>query len=418
MKLWRWILLLVVLAALAAFGWHWIAADPGRVLVRLRGWEVQTTVLTAVVIVVLVVLALVWLWRLLRWPFGAAGRHHRRVGRKHLLSGLVALAEGRYGAAERSLTRAARYAPQKGAALLAAARAAARRGDHPAALDMLDKAAGEVPQAARIERARLLRREHKAEAAVSLLATEADAGKLPPAGWVELVKAALAAGDPARARTALEPLRKSGALDARAFGPLESRVLIAAIQATRDGAALKALWSELPKAQRRRPESVDAYARRAAHFGQSMAAMGELESALRRQWSPSLVETWGTLADGDIEARLRRAESWLGTHPDDAALLSTLGHLCARLEVWGKAREYLGRALAIAPSAATWEALGEVYAGQDNVPLSQRCYRNALRMSRGEPVDPLPGHPATVAEASVTDQRDEHGMPHLPPTAS
>src|SRR5699024_5767069 len=35
MRLWRWILVLVILAALAAFGWHWVADDPGYVLVRL-----------------------------------------------------------------------------------------------------------------------------------------------------------------------------------------------------------------------------------------------------------------------------------------------------------------------------------------------------------------------------------------------
>ncbi|HET7663662.1 MAG TPA: heme biosynthesis HemY N-terminal domain-containing protein [Rhodanobacteraceae bacterium] len=416
MKLWRWILLLVLLAALAAFGWHWVATDPGYVLVRLRGWEAQTTVLVAVIIVVLAVLVLVWLWRLARWPFGAAGRRHRRVSRKQLQSGLVFLAEGHYAAAEKALTRAARYAPQKGAALLMAARAAARRGDDKTAQELLDKATIEVPLAARSERARLLRRAHRADEAVALLAPQADSGKLSPEGWLELVKAALAAGEPARAHAALEPLRKSGALEARALAELETRILVATIETSKDGAALKILWSSLPKAQRRQPEVVDAYARCAARFGQSMAAMGEIEAALNRQWSPLLVETWGALEGEDVETRLRRAETWLGSHPDDPALLSTLGRLCARLEVWGKARDYLARALALEPSAATWEALGEVHAAQHNVLLSQRCYRNALHLYRHEPVEPLPGsHVGSgQADAPVADRRDEHGLPRLP----
>ena len=53
MKLWRWILLLVIVAALAAFGWHWVAEDPGYVLVQLRGWQAETTVIAAVVILLL-----------------------------------------------------------------------------------------------------------------------------------------------------------------------------------------------------------------------------------------------------------------------------------------------------------------------------------------------------------------------------
>lgn len=413
MKLWRWILLLVLLAALAAFGWHWVAADPGHVLVRVRGWEVQTTLLTAVIIVVLAILVLAVTWRLLRWPFGAAGRQHRRSSRKQLRSGLVFLAEGHYAAAEKALTRAARHTPQKGAALLMAARAAARRGDDKAAQELLDKATTEVPLAARSERARLLRRSNRAGEAVALLAPQADSGKLSPAGWLELVKAALAVGEPERALAALEPLHKSGALEAKAQAELEVRVLVATIEIRKDGAALKALWSSLPKAQRRQPEVVDAYARCAARFGQSMAAMGEIEAALNRQWSAPLVETWGALEGEDIESRLRRAETWLTSHPDDPALLSTLGRLCARLEVWGKAREYLGRALALQPSAATWEALGEVYAAQNNVLLSQRCYRNALHMHRHEPVEPLPGSHAgsAQADARVDVQRDAFGIP-------
>lgn len=415
MTVWRWVLWLVVLAALAAFGWHWVAVDPGQVRITLRGWEVDTTLLAAVIIVVLVVAVLFWLWRLARWPFGAVGRRHRRVSRKQLVSGLVLLAEGHYGGAERALTRAARHAPQKGAALLAAARAAARRGDEPTARELLDKASDTAPLAARSERARLLRHAGKPGEAVALLAPQADAGKLSPAGWLELVKAALSAGESTRAQAALEPLLKSGALDARAQVSMEIRVLVAAIAACPDGESLKRLWASLGKAQRRQTEVVDAYARRAAQCGQSMAARGEIEAALKRQWSPLLVETWGMLDDEDVESRLRRAEAWLDRHPDDAALLSTLGRLCARLEVWGKAREYLGRALALAPTAATWEALGEVYAGQGNVLMSQRCYRNALRVHRGEVIEPLPGSHADSAQADapVDTRRDVHGMPYL-----
>ena len=55
--------------------------------------------------------------------------------------------------------------------------------------------------------------------------------RLPPGGWLELTEAALERGDLVRARGALEPLRKSGALDAGAFAALQHRVLAAALQA-------------------------------------------------------------------------------------------------------------------------------------------------------------------------------------------
>ena len=416
MRLWRWILLLVVIAALAAFGWHWVAEDPGYLLLRLRGWRVETTVLFAFVLVVLAWAVLTGLWQLIRWPFGALSRRHRRISRQRLGDGLVALAEGRHGDAERDLNRAARLDHLRGPALLASAEAAWRRGESARAHEALDQAGQSAPQAARILRARVLRRDGKAAEAVTLLAPEADGGTLPPAGWRELALAALANGDTRRAREALGPLQKSASLGTRAYAALEARVLAASLQAAPDGAALNALWSQLPKAQRRAPMVVDAYARRAAGFGMMLPAMDEVESALRREWSPALIETYGALDGDNLEARLRRVESWLDAHPNDAPLLLTLGRLCVRLKLWSRAQQYLQRALALAPSALIWEALGDMYAGQDNAALAQRCYRNALAFTRGEAIEALPpdnrpGHLDTRPVA--IEERSEHGVPRL-----
>jgi HemY protein len=417
MKLWRWILLLVILAALAAFGWHWVAEDPGYVMVQLRGWQAETTVLAAVVILLLAWAVLGALWFLVRWPFGAFSRRHRRLSRKKMGEGLIALMEGRHGDAERDLHRASRLDVLRGPALLAAAEAASRRGENSRALTTLDEAGQVAPRAARVLRARVLRREGRPAEAVNLLATEADSGNLTPGGWRELALAAMTSGDMRRARQALEPLQKSGALGTRGYAALEGQVLAASLRAAPDAAALNSLWSQLPKAQRRVPAAVDAYARRAASFGMVLPAMDEVESALRREWSPLLIETYGALGADDVEARLRRAESWLDAHPNDVALLLTLGRMCARLGLWGKASQYLERSLALSPTSAAWEALGDVYAGQDDAALAQRCYRNALALARGESIEPLPpGARATRLDTRpiAVEERSEHGVPRLP----
>ncbi|MGB3461863.1 MAG: heme biosynthesis HemY N-terminal domain-containing protein, partial [Rhodanobacter lindaniclasticus] len=129
MKWWRWLLLLVIVAAVAAFGWHWVAEDPGYVLLRMRGWRVETTVVAAVVLLLLAWAVLSLAWTLLRWPFGALSRRHRRLSQQRLGEGLVALIEGRHGDAERDLNRASRLESLRGPALLAAAEAASRRGE-------------------------------------------------------------------------------------------------------------------------------------------------------------------------------------------------------------------------------------------------------------------------------------------------
>ncbi|TCV96058.1 HemY protein [Luteibacter rhizovicinus] len=417
MKPWRWILGLILIAALAAFGWHWVAADPGYVLLRLRGWTVETTVVAALVILLLAWAVVGAVVRLVRWPFGAMNRRHRRLSRRRLADGLVLLIEGRHGEAERDLHRAARYPSIRGPALLAAAEAAERHGETARALETLDQAAQETPRAARILRARLLRRSGRAAEALPLLAPEADNGTLTPAGWIEFVEASLATGDARGASRALDPLQKSGELGNRAFAELEGRVIVAQIAAAPDGATLASLWAQLPKGQRRLPVAIDAYARQAARFGQTMAAMDELESSLRREWSPVLIATYGSLGAEDIETRLRRAEAWVDTHPNDPALLTALGRMCVRVRLWGKAKPYLERALAIEPGAAAWEALGDVYVGEGNPEIAQRCYRNALALARGDATEALPENRAARIDTRVTavEERDQHGVPRLSP---
>ena len=417
MRLWRWILLLLVIAALVAFGWHWAANDPGYVYVQMHGWYAERTVVSAVLTLLLLWVIISALWWLVRWPFGAFSRRHRRVSRQRMNDGLIALAEGRHSEAERDLNRASRLADLRGAALLGSAEASSRRGEYARAVESLDQAAQFAPQAARVLRARVLRREGRPAEAVALLAPESDSGNLSAGGWRELALSALASGDLRRARQALEPLQKSAALGTRGYAALESKIMVATLSTAADGAVLNTLWSQMPKAQRRVPAIIDAYARRAASFGLILPAMDEVESALRREWSPVLIETYGTLGNHDIDARLRRAEGWLDAHPNDASLLLTLGRLCVRLQLWSKAQTYLQRVLALAPSASVWEALGDLHAGQNHDALASRCYRNALAFARGEAVEPLPLNPQTgsVDTRPITiEERSELGVPRLP----
>ncbi|HEX7814524.1 heme biosynthesis protein HemY [Dyella sp.] len=415
MKLWRWILLLAVIAALAAFGWHWVAEDPGYVLVKIRGYTAEMTAIAAVIMVVVIVAIVILLWQLVRWPFGAMSRRHRRTSRQRMSAGLIALMEGRHGDAERDLQRASRLDSLRGPALLVSAEAASRRGEHGRALETLDEASQSAPQAARVLRARFLRREGRPADALALLAPEADSGSLTPGGWRELALSAVATGDMRRARQALEPLQKSGAIGPRAYASLESLVLTGSILAAPDAVALNSLWSQLPKPQRRIPAVVDAYARRAASLGMMLPAMDEVESALRREWSSQLVATYGNLTDDDNEGRLRRVEGWLDVHPNDANLLLTLGRMCVRAKLWGKAHKYLDRALALEPGGAIWEALGDTYAGEGDNAQAQRCYRNALAMARGEPAQFAPHELRGKLDTRpvAIEERSEHGVPRL-----
>ena len=116
--------------------------------------------------------------------------------------------------------------------------------------------------------------------------------------------------------------------------------------------------------------------------------MSEIESGLRREWSEPLVRAYGELGPAEASTRLRQAEGWLAAQPNSASLLLTLGRLCNQNELWGKARGYLTRALAVEPDALAWEALGDTCAGQGDMAAAQAAYGNALRAGRGETAGP------------------------------
>lgn len=415
MKLWMIVIGLLAVAAAAIWGWQMLAADPGLLSIRIGHTHIDTTLVFAVFALLATWIVLSLLWRGLRWPLHAWKSRSQRRSRERFATGLTALAEGDHRRALQALDKASQYPELHAPALLATARAAHARGDSERTETALDEASRHAPAAALALRAQFLLEHGNAEAALALLKPRADQNDLPPVGWRLLAEAALLDGDNALALRAVDALASADALAPEALTALRARSLSAALSAAPDGEALNALWSGLPRAQRAMPEAIAAYARRSATLGQPLAAMDEIESALRKQWSERLVAVWGQLGPAHADTRLARAEGWLAAQPDSPALLLTLGRLCVQEKLWGKAREYLERGLAHAPSAALWETLGECMNGQGNAANASVCYRNALRIARGESTQALSDAARAPLDtrASIAEERDAHGMPRL-----
>lgn len=420
MKLWILLLILLIVACVAAFGWQALAADPGYVLIRFGATSIETTAVFALAALLLAWGLLSLVWRLLRWPLAAWTRRSRRRGRERIAAGLTALAEGRYRQAMRELERASHQSGLRAPALLAAARAAHAQGESAHADAALDEAAEAAPAAALALRARFLLEQGKPDAALALLKPVADSGAakkfaLSPSGWRMLAESALLCGDHAAALEALTTLTRRAALAPEALASLQARVLASALTAASDAEHLNALWASLSRAQRSVPEALSAYARRAAALGQMLAAIDELETGLRKEWSDRLLRAYGELGEAEAATRLRHAEGWLAQHPNHPGLLLALGRLCVQCALWGKARDYLERGLALAPSAPLWECLGDCCSGQGEPADAALCYRNAMRIARGEATQALadPARAPLDTRASVVEERSEHGVPRL-----
>lgn len=414
MNLFRNLLFWIVLALVGALAAQLLLSDPGYVLIRYRGSDYTTTV-AAGLLILLAVIAGIWiLWKVLTLPFRSWRRHRERRTRARLGEGLDALHRGHYGRAEKLLVQAADEREIEAGARVAAARAAAARGDHAAALGQID-ALGERHAAARaIATAELaLADDRPTDALVALDAPAAQ--PLPPRGLALRAEALAANGQAAQAYGLLGALRQQQALPTAHLDDLQTQWAEASLQQAGDANVLAECWETIPKPMRSDPAVAAAYADRAAALSWDEAATRSLEQALDDRWDEGLAARYGSLPVGRMDDRRVNAERWLQAHPESPGLLLTLARLARARKQWPQAEGYLHRALAQGAGADAWEELGHGFAEHGNDALARQSYANALRATRGEAPTPLPGRDMRqqISDSAAIEERDEHGLPRL-----
>jgi HemY protein len=414
MNLFRNLLFWIVLALVGALLAQLLLQDPGYVLVRYRGSDYTTTVASGLLLLLALVAGAWLLWKLLTLPFRTWRLHRDTRSRARLGEGLDALHHGHYGRAEKLLAQAADDDAVAAPARLAAARAAAARGDHAAARAQLDALGDHHGTARAIAAAELaLADDRPTDALVALDAPAAQ--PLPPRGLALRAQALAASGQAAQAYGLLGALRQQQALPADTLDQLQERWAEASLRQADDANVLAERWESLPIPLKSDAPEVSAYAERAAALRWDEAATRSLEQALDTRWDESLAADYGRLAVGRLDARRANAERWLQAHPASPALLLTLARLAREQDQWPQAEAYLHRALAQGAGTDAWEELGHGFAAVGDETRARLSYANALRAARNEAVVELPGRDLRqqIHDQAAIEERDEHGVPRL-----
>ena len=353
----------------------------------------------------LVVLALVvsWLlWRGLRRVTALIRRPDREPGRRMrdqraLMAALGDYYEGRWEQARKGLVRSARSAAIPGLNYVLAADAAVRMGDDAAAAALVDTAAQEVPAdspALVVARARLARHRGEEDAALAILrAGQANHPRHPQI--LAQLRDALEQRQDWEALAELLPALRGTGMNGAELAVLEARLQLGRLVAfAQPGAVeqrpqrlseLHRLWSRLPKELRSRTDFLRAHARGLVALGEARQAERELRRHLDRNWDAELVLDWAAaLEDGERRGHLAVAERWLREHGDSWQLLLVLGRLCRLLEVRGKSREYLERALRLGSRAEVHAELGETLGASGDSSGAVRCFRLAAQAALAE----------------------------------
>jgi HemY protein len=342
--------------------------DTGYVALRFAGYLVEMSAVTFALVVIGAYALIRLLVRTLNarrlWKEQQRARRWERA-RRSMAQGTLELAEGAWETAENTLTRYARDAETPAAHFLIAARAADLQGAEQRRDEWLNKAMEFAPTqrapALIMQAEAHLKHKRFAAAQITLEQLEAS-GEMNARGLLLLARVYRQTGAWQQLQ-ALEPkLRKARGIPASLADETLEQIHLDRLKSAEtsvDFGALSAVWKDLPRSIAQRSEVIATYARACIACGRPEAAEKELRDAISRHWDESLVLLYGDLEVEDALGTLERAERWLPEHREDAALLLTCARLCARAELYGKARSYLETSVAIKPRIEAYQLLAD-----------------------------------------------------------
>ncbi|HZV62955.1 MAG TPA: heme biosynthesis HemY N-terminal domain-containing protein [Methylophilaceae bacterium] len=114
-------------------------------------------------------------------------------------------------------------------------------------------------------------------------------------------------------------------------------------------------------------------------LGAHMQALEIIEKSLTQQWDSELVGLLGDCISTNPQKLLQQAEGWLLQHEGDAKLLLSLGNICSRMQLWGKAESYLDASISVKPSAAAHLALAKVLEHRGEKDRALYHYRQSVQ---------------------------------------
>ncbi len=356
MRLFLWLLTLLAtaigLAVTARF-------NPGNVVFFYPPYRVDLSLNFFLLLAVLAFILITLILKTVRSTQAMPGKvaayrreKREREANRALRESLKALFEGRFGHAEKAARQAVDVAENVGVAALIGARAAHRMQQ----MERRDLWLSSIEPENALKTARLMTRiellidENRPAAALEAV----DELRASGTRHIHALRLALKANE--RVGNWSEVLRLVRSLDnhnalhpalSRRLKELAYRDLLG--NRSNDTEALHRLWSSVPAKDRVTPFVAAAAAKAFNQLGLHEAARIIVERALVAGWDDRLMRAYrdsaAEVGSPALLAQIERCEEWHATHPSDPELALTLGALCLKQKLWGKAQRHLEQAL-------------------------------------------------------------------------
>ncbi|MCP4412953.1 MAG: heme biosynthesis protein HemY [Gammaproteobacteria bacterium] len=393
----RWVLLITIIAGLL-FG-PLITDLPGFVVIAIGNYTMQTRLWQLVVVTIILLVLFILLYHLVARFWNTAGRVKRWSGgrrwkkaRQKTIKGMIALSEGDWQKAEKTLIAAVPDSDTQLINLLAAAQAAqaqkadARRDDY---LRQAHLAEPDAEIAIGLTQAQQQLNHGQYEQALATLTHLQNIA--PKHGHVLLLLQKLYRylGDWKGFLDLVPELKKFSNMEHAKLEQFQftawHKLLIR--EAARGGIEpMQSFWMSIPKAARNNMDMIYSYVELLIQHEGFLEAEKILRTHIKKQQDVKLLNLYGKFVADDPGRQLSFIEGIGKKFVGNADWLLTAGRLCLNKKLWGKARTYLEQSLALKPAPETYQELARAYEALGEMELAKQCYSKGLDESINKPV--------------------------------
>ncbi len=389
-------LLITVIIALALAALIGVVggSNDGYMVFSFGDYTVQTSFNFFIISLILLCISFYILTRLI-FKFASAGKDYQKYKQRkdsinnaeYLSSGMTALIEGNWRKAESLLSKGAKYSKNPTLNYLGAARAAQQMGeldlrDHYLSLahDLHDKNAS-----VGITQAKLQMDQNQREQALATLTKlhdddpkQVEVNRMLLSSYIDLQEWS-------KVLELLPKLKKQSALIADMYKAYELQAYAGKLEdagLSNNEQTLSNTWLAIPKKLRAELYLIDVYVQQRLRFENHQDSELLLRKSIKKEWDERLVRLYGLVKGNDLSAQLSFAEGLLKNHANDPTLLLTLGRLCIKNQLWGKAREYFEECAEYEKSPELFYELAQLLQQELNEPeLASNYHRLGLSIA-------------------------------------
>lgn len=382
----RWLFWSLLILGLA-IGVSLLAGEnTGYVLIKTPTYRIETSLNFLIILISLSFICLHLALRLFNYTrhLPATVRAYKeslrkKAGHQALLQSLHALVEGRYELAEKTASKALSLGEDAGLSALIGARAAHKLGRKARRDYFLSEAEHLAPKAAvarLLTQSEMLLDDQQYQLALTILQRLAAIEPNHQQALSMELKVQTRLKNWERVLTILKLLEKNDVIETLKIKEIRLQAHLALIKRyAQDASSLNNYWKKLSEEDQFNERLVLTAVPLLIEAGAHDEAAKILEMNLTKHWSSALVRLLGKSVTTDPSKQLQQAEYWLMNHPHDADLLETLGKLCVRLQLWGKAESYYEASLSVEPSATMHLALAKLLEQKGQLTIANQHYR-------------------------------------------